>query len=312
MNQVVLALLPGIGMLAWFFGVGIVINLVVAVAAAVATEIVILHLRGHSLATLLDGSAVVTGILIGICLPPFIPVWVIVAGVVFAMIFGKHLYGGLGHNPFNPAMVGYAMMIVSFPLAMSLWPAPLTNPDALSVMAYKMGIPIADGITAATPLDAFKFRGATTVGEFVAGSAVMHRVGGMSVGIGWQWVNAGFLAGGIYLVYRGVCGWLMPAIMLLTLTILALVFYDSGSSQSLGSPAFHLFSGATMLGAFFILTDPVTSPDSQEGQIVFAMGVGALTFVIRNIGAYPEGLAFAILLMNTATPFIDQIRWRYA
>jgi electron transport complex protein RnfD len=182
----------------------------------------------------------------------------------------------------------------------------------MTVLAFKLGMPVADGITAATPLDAFKFRGSLTVDEFMTVSSNIATLGGMHVGIGWQWINAAFLAGGIYLVYRGICGWLMPATMLLTLAVLALVFYDSGSSQSLGSPMFHLFSGATMLGAFFILTDPVTSPDSTEGKVIFAVGVGSLTFLIRNIGAYPDGLAFAVLLMNTATPFIDQVRWRYA
>ena len=134
---------------------------------------------------------------------------------------------------------------------------------------------------------------------------------GVLAGIGWQWINLAFLAGGLFLVVQKICDWVMPLAFLLTLVVLSTVFYDSGSSNSLGSPLFHLFSGATMLGAFFILTDPVTSPDQVPAKIVFAVGVGILTFLIRAIGAYPEGFAFAILLMNTCVPLLEQTGRRF-
>jgi electron transport complex protein RnfD len=312
MRQVLLALLPGTLVLAYFFGPGVLVNVVIATAAATATEALVLNTRKQPLTTLLDGSAMLTGILLGLSLPPFLPVWMIVAGCAFAMVFGKHVYGGLGQNPFNPAMVGYAMMIVAFPLAMSSWPAPSPFPgnDAgiVELLSYKLGMPLVDGVAMATPLDAFKFRGAATVGEFLAGPQALAAMAGH----GWQWVNLAFLAGGAFLLYRRVADWAMPAAMLASLVLLAALFYDGGSSRSLGSPFFHLFNGATMMAAFFVVTDPVTSPDSFTGRLVFGAGVGILTFTIRSIGAYPDGIAFAVLLMNAAAPFIDQVRWRFA
>ena len=317
MDQVLLALAPGAACLAWFFGPGVLLNLVVAVGAAVGTEVLVLHLRKLPLTIAADRSAIVTGALLGLCLPPFLPLWLVAFGAAFALVFGKHLYGGLGQNPFNPAMVGYAMLIVAFPLAMSLWPAPgthggdsfnsLNSLKSLDALNYKLGKPVADGITMATPLDAFRFRNGATVSEFFKQSANMTEFGGK----GWAWINLAFLAGGIYLVYRRLCDWVMPLAMLATLGLLAAVFYDGGSSHSLGSPLFHWFSGATMIAAFFIVTDPVTSPDGMAGRIVFGSGVGILVFIIRSIGAYPDGVAFAVLLMNATTPFLDQVRWRW-
>ena len=305
MDQVLLALAPGAACLAWYFGPGVLINLVVAVGAAVGTEILVLRLRNLPLSITSDRSAIVTGALLGLCLPPFLPVWLVAFGAVFALVFGKHLYGGLGQNPFNPAMVGYAMLIVAFPLAMSTWPAPGAHGGEL--LNYKLGAPVADGVTMATPLDAFRFRAGATVSEFVSHSANMTNFAGK----GWEWINLAFLAGGLYLVYRKLCDRVMPVAMLAALGLLAAVFYDGGSSQSLGSPLFHWFSGATMLAAFFIVTDPVTSPDSMIGRVVFGGGVGILVFIIRSIGAYPDGVAFAVLLMNATTPLLDQVRWRW-
>jgi len=307
MNQVLLALLPGMLALTWYFGPGVLVNVVVCVAAAIGTEALILSARRLPLTPLTDRSAVVTGTLLGLCLPPLLPLWMVVAGTVFAMIFGKHLYGGLGHNPFNPAMVGYAMMIVSFPLAMSLWPAAGTHQFIPDLAGYKLGVPVADGVSSATPLTAFKFRGGATVAEFFRSSPAMTSFAGE----GWQIVNLAFLAGGLYLALRRLCDWIMPLAMLTALAVLAVAFYDGGSSRSLGSPLFHWFSGATMMAAFFIVTDPVTSPDGVVGRVVFGAGVGVLVFVIRSMGAYPDGIAFAVLLMNATAPFLDQVRWRW-
>lgn len=307
MNVVLATLLPGAACLTWYFGPGIAVNVVACMAAAVGTEALVLRARGLSLRALADRSAMVTGVLLGLCLPPYLPIWMAVVGTTFAMLFGKHLYGGLGHNPFNPAMVGYVMMVVSFPLAMSLWPAPGDHVLDASVVVWKLGAPIADGITSATPLTAFKFRGGATVDEFWSTSPVMAAFGGK----GWQLINAAFLAGGLYLVYRRYADWIMPLAMLVALGLLAALFYDGGSSRSLGSPLFHWTAGATMMAAFFVVTDPVTSPDGVVGRLIFGAGVGILTFTIRSIGAYPDGIAFAVLLMNAAAPFLDQVRWRW-
>ncbi|MFT4854017.1 MAG: electron transport complex protein RnfD, partial [Saprospiraceae bacterium] len=266
MHQVLLALLPGITALCYFFGIGIMLNIAIACISALLTEALVLRARQRSLASLKDGSALVVGILLALALPPLLPVWIIVLGSAFGMLFGKHLYGGLGHNPFNPAMVGYAALIVSFPLLMSHWPSPGAAPAWIDVINVKFSPLLSsatgsvDMLSGATALDSFKFRGALTIAEAWQADAGF----GVFAGIGWEWINGGFLLGGIYLLATRVIPPMAPLGMLAGLTICAILFYDSGSSQSLGSPLFHLFSGATMLGAFFIVTDPVSSPDTKR------------------------------------------------
>ncbi|MDP4766795.1 MAG: RnfABCDGE type electron transport complex subunit D [Pseudomonadales bacterium] len=315
MFRVLLALLPGTAALAWFFGAGVLLNLLLACATALLTEAAVLRARGRSLASLLDGSALVAGALLALTLPPLLPFWMLVIGTAFAMLFGKHLYGGLGHNPFNPAMVGYAALIISFPLAMSTWPqagVSLALADILNAKLWQSG-PLAnlqalanDGLSGATALDTIKFRGALTIDETWQASQGL----GQFAGLGWEWINAGFLLGGIYLLGSRTIPHMAPLGMLFGLGACALVFYDSGSSESLGSPLFHLLGGGTMLGAFFIVTDPVSSPDSRAGLWLFGLGVGLLTFLIRSIGAYPDGIAFAVLLMNALVPLMDYVRLR--
>jgi electron transport complex protein RnfD len=315
MYQVLFALLPGLTALWYFFGVGIVFNIILACTTTLLTEALVLRARRRSLTSLKDGSALVVGILLGLALPPLLPVWIVILGSAFAMLFGKHLYGGLGHNPFNPAMVGYAALIVSFPLAMSHWPLPGTTLawlDVINVKCLGMSAFIAnatgtssiDMLSGATALDSFKFRGALTIAEAWQTEAGF----GVFGGLGWEWINGGFLLGGIYLLATRVIPPMAPMGMLAGLAICAIFFYDSGSSQSLGSPLFHLFSGATMLGAFFIVTDPVSSPDTARGLWLFGAGVGVITFIIRSVGAYPDGVAFAVLLMNALVPLLDHRR----
>ena len=309
MIRVQLALVPGFLLLAYFYGAGIVLNVAFAMLFSLLIEFAALKFRDLPLSTAKDGSALLTGALLGLALPPYLPLWMIFTGCVFAIIFAKHIYGGLGQNLFNPAMVGYAVLIISFPLALSDWPATESiTSSPIDTLGIKLGLPnpgslIIDSYTGATPLDEFKFRGSLTVDEF------WNKFGSDHWSI-WMKVNIGFLVGGLYLLFTGACTWKAPLSMLATLGILSLVFFDGGSSESLGSPLFHLFTGATMMGAFFIVTDPVTSPDSQHGQIIFGIGVGLLTFIIRVTGAYPEGIAFAILLMNGCSPLIDYIEFR--
>jgi len=287
---VLAALLPGLFTSIYYFGAGIALNVMICISSCLLTEGLVQKIRNLPLNSLLDGSAVVTGILIGLCLPPGISSGIVILGSAFGILFGKLLYGGLGRNLFNPAMVAYAALIISFPLAMSTWPSLL--------------LPI-DGSSGATPLDLIKFRGAQTIDEITTVTQSLSNSP-------WQAINLSYLLGGIALVYFGIARWQGAIAMLLTLTILYAVFYDGGSSQSLGSPLFHLFTGGTMLAAFFIVTDPVTSPDSKYGLFIFGAGVGLLTFIIRSYGAYPDGIAFAVLLMNAMSPLIDQIRLRQA
>lgn len=302
MQTTLIALIPGALTWCYIFGIGALVNIVVAIITALLTETIVLRIRGRNLATLRDSTAVLTGALLGLCLPPLLPVWIVVLGVAFAMIFGKHLYGGIGNNVFNPAMVGFAVLILSFPLAMTLWPAPSLSQSINEVTSAKFsltaGQPVYDGVTAATPLDAYKFRRGETNDEFFAsqsGADWQH----------WAWINTAFLLGGLYLMWKKVIPWQTPVALLSTLFLLSAMFFDGGSSGSLGSPLFHLFTGATMLAAFFIVTDPVTCPGYKQGLILFGIGVGVITFIIRTQGAYPEGIAFGVLLMNAASPLID-------
>ena len=310
MHITLLALLPGFTVFAWHFGIGVLLNVAVASLTAVIGEALVLKLRSLPLSSLADGTAALTGALLGLCLPPLLPFWMVAIGAGFAIVFGKHLYGGSGNNVFNPAMVGFAMLIISFPLAMSHWPAPFSTnsgfTDAGTSFTTKLNTSAAqehyDGITAATPLDAYKFRIASTNDEFFSVSGTQET--------NWQtWarINLAFLIGGLFLLYRKLIPWQIPASFLVTLGVLSLVFYDGGSSASLGSPAFTLFTGASMLTAFFIATDPVTSPGHRVGLLVFGAGVGLIVFIIRSWGAYPEGVAFAILLMNATAPLIDHV-----
>jgi|TARA_B110000285_G_scaffold98336_1_gene112177 electron transport complex protein RnfD len=310
MRITLLALLPGFAVFTWHFGIGVLLNVAAASVTAVICEALVLKLRSRPLDSLADGTAVLAGALLGLCLPPLLPFWMIAIGTGFAVVFGKHLYGGSGNNVFNPAMVGFAMLIISFPLAMSHWPAPgSTNSglkDAATSFTAKLSTSATqehyDGITAATPLDAYKFRIAATNDEFFAASGTQE--------INWQtWasINLAFLIGGLFLLYRKLIPWQIPTSFLATLGLLSLVFYDGGSSASLGSPAFTLFAGASMFTAFFIATDPVTCPGHRIGLLVFGAGVGLIVFIIRSWGAYPEGVAFAILLMNATAPLIDHV-----
>ena len=305
MHITLLALLPGIAVFTWHFGIGVLLNVAVALLTAVICEALILKLRSRPLDSLTDGTAALTGALLGLCLPPLLPFWLVAIGTGFAIIFGKHIYGGSGNNVFNPSMVGYAMLIISFPLAMSHWPAPGST-DAADSFTAKLNTGAAqehyDGITAATPLDAYKFRIASTNDEFFSEAGTQE-----SNWQTWASINLAFLVGGLFLLYRKLIPWQTPASFLVTLGVLSLVFYDAGSSASLGSPAFTLFTGATMMTAFFIVTDPVTCPGYRQGLLVFGAGIGLLVFIIRSWGAYPEGVAFAILLMNATSPLIDHV-----
>ena len=197
------ALVPGIGGMVWFFGIGVLANLITCVVVAVICEASVLALRKRSLATLLDGSAVMTGILMALCLSPLIPLTLLVPGVAIAIVFGKQLYGGLGHNPFNPAMVGYAVLILSFPTQMTLWPSLSSDPltESLTVtetVAIKLHAEVPDAVTMATPLDQMKFRGSLTTSEVWASSPGSFGTFG---GAGWEVVNLLFLAGGVHEQY---------------------------------------------------------------------------------------------------------------
>ncbi len=311
MLRVAYALIPGVLLYSWLFGWGVIINVLLVTITALATEALMLRLRQRPIKMFLtDGSALVTALLLGLALPPLAPWWMVVIGAAFAIIFAKHLYGGLGFNPFNPAMIGYVMLLISFPREMTSWPAPLSLTEAhltlSQSLAYVFGgnLPAGiklDALTMATPLDALKTNlGLDKTMQEITASPIF----GSIAGSGWEWVNIAFLGGGLWLMYKNIISWHVPAATLGSLALISMVFFLIDST-AYTSPLFHLFSGAAILGAFFIATDPVSGATTPKGRIYFGIGVGILTYVIRTWGGYPDAIAFSILLMNMAAPTID-------
>lgn len=307
MLWVMLACLPGLIAQSWFFGWGNLINVLLCMVTALVTEAVVLALRNRPLAFYLwDGSAAVTGLLLGLALPPLAPWWVALVATAFAIVIAKQLYGGLGFNPFNPAMIGYALVLVSFPLAMTThWaiPTPLLE-QGLSFADTLRQIfsgPIAglDAYTGATPLDIYKHQ----IAASTAAELLQQPLFGPWIALGWEWVNGAFLLGGLILLARRIITWHIPVAVLASLSLMVLAF---GWDPDLHLPlSLQIFSGATMLGAFFIATDPVTAPASHRGKLIYGGGIGILLYLIRTYGSYPDAVAFAVLLMNFAAPLID-------
>lgn len=312
MLWVILATVPGIAAQTYFFGYGSLIQLTLAAIVALLAEGVVLQLRQQPLRErLADNSALLTAILLGISLPPLAPWWLIVIGTLFAIVIAKQLYGGLGQNPFNPAMIGYVVLLISFPVQMTSWQAPLPLQSAhfsfsdtlLTIFTGHPWITSAvDGISQATPLDSIKtgLHSGQSLMQIIQTPLFAATFGA----VGWQWVNMGFLLGGLLMLWRGVIHWHIPVSFLLAMTLAAglawLIAPDSNPS-----PLVHLFSGATMLGAFFIATDPVSASTTPKGRLLYGALIGVLVWLIRTHGGYPDGVAFAVLLANITVPLID-------
>lgn len=311
MRQVIYALLPAIATAWWFFGWGVLINIAVASIFALGAEAAILLLRNRPLAPALsDCSALLTAILLGLALPALAPWWLAAVGALFAIVFAKQLYGGLGFNPFNPAMVGYVVLLISFPLEMTSWPAPqelaTVSLSLVETLSYSFGgtLPAAlglDALTTATPLDTIK----TGVGLEQSVAAISQSpLFGEFGGKGWEWLAAAYLLGGLWLLYKRIISWHIPAGLLGALALIATLFW-LGDASRYASPLFHLFSGAAIIGAFFIATDPISAATTLRGRLLFGIGIGLITYIIRTWGGYPDGIAFAVLLMNMAAPTLD-------
>ena len=311
MAMVLAALVPGTIALFWYFGWGVLINVCLAVVAALAGEALVLKLRNRRIiSTLADLSAIVTAVLLAIALPPLLPWWMVVLAVLFAIIFVKHLYGGLGYNPFNPAMAGYVLLLVSFPVAMTQWLPPVmlnTNPlDLAQVLNIKFTgqVPAGmswDTITSATPLD--EMRTELDMNKMIS-EIQLSPLWGDYGALGWEWVGNWFLLGGLFLLWRKVISWHIPVAFLAGLLVSAGLFWLF-DPETIPFPAFHLFSGGAILGAFFIATDPVTACTTRKGQLIYGALIGVLIFIIRTWGGYPDAVAFAVLLLNMAAPTID-------
>ena len=318
MRTVILCTALGVAAQWFFFGWGVLIQVLLASTVAIASEAAILKIRRRPLLPYLrDNSALLTGVLLGISIPPLSPWWITVIGVVFAIVVAKHLYGGLGQNLFNPAMVAYVVLLISFPVQMTTWLPPTSlaaepislldslfavftgfTQDGFSVHQLRMSV---DGVTMATPLDTLKT--SLTTGHTTT-ETLASPIFSVIAGVGWEWVNIGFLLGGLVMLKMRIIQWQIPAGMLgalFAISTIAFLINPDGTA----SPVIHLFSGATMLGAFFIATDPVSASTTVKGRLIFGALIGLLVYLIRTWGGFPDGVAFSVLLANMCVPLID-------
>lgn len=299
MWNVVGALAPIVAAATYFFGPSALLVIVASCAGALATERFLGPRPVGSPASIRDGSATITGLLLGLCLPAGIPLWMAALGGAFGIGFGKILFGGLGHNIFNPALLGRAFLQAAFPVAITTWPGPATNWWALRGDNFALPFMKAstDAITSATPLGLMKFEHKGT--ELV--DLVLGTTGG-SLG---ETAGLLILLCGAYLAWRGFLNWRIPASILLTVAVFSGILHLVDAARY-PSPMFMLFSGGLMLGAVFMATDMVTAPVTDGGRWLFGIGIGVLVVVIRLFGGLPEGVMYAILLMNALVPFLNR------
>jgi len=322
MRTVLYALVPAVLVHVACFGVGLLLQILLGAVTALSCEALALKLRGKPLAPFLgDGSAILTAVLLALCLPPLAPWWLIVTGTAFAVLLAKHAYGGLGRNLFNPAMAGYAILLVSFPVQLMQWPSPQLASHgidrAMEQELFQLSLPETlgtivtgtlpqrlswDAITSPTPLTALQEnlkRGMTMDESHALANADQSGVNA------WRWINLAVLAGGVWLLAARIIRWHIPVAMLGAIAVCASIMsaFDPGAYAG---PMFHLTSGASLLGAFFIATDPVSAATSNRGRLIYAAGIGVLTYAIRTWGGHPDGVAFAVLLMNLSVPLIDR------
>jgi len=267
---VILALLPAVGVGVYFFGMDALLVILLSVSSAVVTELIIQRFTGEQI-TIKDGSAVLTGLLLALVLSPLVPWWIPVLGAIFAIAIGKMVFGGLGHNIFNPALVGRAFLVVSWPALMTKWL-------------------LVDGTTGATPLGMLKLEGVKAGYNALFFGSIGGCIGETSA--------IALLLGAGFLFYKKVIDWRIPATYVGTVFVFALIFRQD--------PIFHVLAGGLLIGAFFMATDYVTSPITQNGRLIFGFGCGFLTIILRLFSGYPEGVMFSILLMNAAVPLIER------
>ncbi len=300
MFNVVLALLPVCAWAVYVFGLAALLVLTTSVVTCVLTEHVICRWSGRT-TTVTDWSVVITGLLLGLTLPPSLPLWMVAAGGIFGVGVGKCLFGGLGYNPFNPALAGRALLQAAFPSAMTSWPQIRDGGFAdlpSSTFALPLTRPTFDAVTAATPLADWKFNQAAT-----AGSDLLLGFTGGSTG---ETCALLILLGGVYLIARRMMSWQIPLAILATAACCSGLLHLFDSSRFAG-PVFTLFSGGLMLGAMFMATDMVASPMTTRGRLIYGVLIGLLVILIRNWGGMPEGVMYAILIGNAASPLIDRL-----
>ena len=293
MRLVIYALLPATLLSIYFFGLPALGVLLICTIGCVAFEALACKVMGRP-QTVVDGSAALTGILLALNLPPSSPWWMSLLGAAIAILIGKQIYGGLGYNPFNPALVARVVLLISFPVQMTSWTAPAPLGSGL------------DAITSATPLGEMKTAVMLTgkLPELATSGFGNYFIGNMGGSLGEVSALA-LLLGGLFLLYKKIITWHIPFSFIGTVVIISGIFWLIDPTRY-PNPVFHLITGGLILGAFFMATDMVSSPVTYKGMLIFGFGCGLLTVLIRLFGGYPEGVSFAILLMNAATPLIDR------
>lgn len=287
MRGVIIALVPALLVGLYFFGLGALIVTLTAVAACVLFEYLIQKYLLKTEPSILDGSAALTGLLLAFNLPANLPIWIIIVGSLVAVGIGKMSFGGLGNNPFNPALVGRVFLLISFPVQMTSWP----TPEPLSLQYL-------DAATGATTLEMLKgnFGQIPQLADLFLGDRKLGSMGEISA--------LALLVGMVYMLYKKIITWHIPVAVLGSAYLLAGALHLA-NPEAYASPLIHLLTGGLMLGAIYMATDYVTSPMNPRGMIVYGIGIGVITIVIRTFGAYPEGISFAILIMNAFTPIIN-------
>ena len=296
MYGVLIALVPTFIFSIVFFGLGAILVTLTSVVACLVFEYVIQKYLMKQRPTIWDGSAIITGVLLAFNLPSSLPLWIVVIGALVAIGIGKMSFGGLGNNIFNPALVGRVFLLISFPVQMTTWPVP-------------NGFATADAVTGATPLALVKeaVKNGQAVGDTLSsvgittGNLILGTIGG-SLG---EVAAIGLLLGFAYMLIRKIISWHIPVAIFATVIVFSGILNLADPAQFAG-PVFHLFTGGLMLGAIFMATDYVTSPMTHKGMLIYGVGIGLLTVIIRVFGAYPEGMSFAILIMNGFTPLINR------
>ena len=297
MYDVVIALIPAFLVSLYVFGIGAFVVTAVAVASCLLFEYLIQKFLLKTAVTIGDGSALITGILLAFNLPSGLPIWMVIVGSLVAIGVAKLSFGGLGFNIFNPALIGRVFLLISFPVQMTMWPTAVENSLSMS-----------DGVSGATTLGIIKeglMYGDTMSTIATKIPSTIDLFLGLTGGSIGEMSALALLVGGIYLIIRKVISWHIPVFVLGTMAIMTGIFWVINPEQY-ASPLIHILSGGAILGAFFMATDMVTSPMTKKGMIIFAISIGLITVVIRLFGAYPEGVSFAIIIMNAFVPLINK------
>lgn len=288
MLTVCLSLVPGVMLSTFFFGFGMLCNITLAIFFGLLIELVLHRFRGHSIKDFpFEASGAVMAIIFALSLPASIPWWILLIGIFFAIAFGKYAYGGTGNNVFNPAMVGVAALLLSFPMEMNQW--------QLNIFEH------IDGQTGATPLDNLQTN--LRLSQMISEMTITEIFGSFGAS-GHEWINLAFLLGGLLLIQQKIIRWQIP-LGVISGILFTSAFFQILDNELYTGAMFNLFGGATMLCAFFVATDPVTSPVTAKGRFIYGCLIGLFIYSIRTWGSYPEGVAFAILLMNAAVPVLD-------